>query len=114
MPASDGTSNTAGIGERYRTKNLTDGWGYWAVGSPDAQDKHGEFSGTTGMPFEIDSTEGGNTGRKINYCGFRRRHAHGVNFTFLDGSVHFLSDSTSDQARLAIGTRNGGEVLTLN
>jgi prepilin-type N-terminal cleavage/methylation domain-containing protein/prepilin-type processing-associated H-X9-DG protein len=108
----DGTSNTAGIGERYRVKNLlTNGWGFWAVGSPDAQDFHGQFSGTIGMPFNIDSTAAGNTGRKINYCGFRSRHTGGVNFVFLDGSVHFLTDGTSDDARLAIGTRNGGEVF---
>jgi prepilin-type processing-associated H-X9-DG protein len=46
--------------------------------------------------------------------GFSSRHTGGVNFAFLDGSVHFLSDSTSDQVRLAIGTRSGGEVFTLN
>jgi prepilin-type N-terminal cleavage/methylation domain-containing protein/prepilin-type processing-associated H-X9-DG protein len=110
----DGLSNTACIGERYRTSNLTDGWGYWAVGSPQAQDKHAEFSGTTGEPFNIESTASGNTGRKIDYCGFRSRHSGGVQFVFLDGSVHFMTDATSDAVRLAIGTRNGGEVFTMD
>jgi prepilin-type N-terminal cleavage/methylation domain-containing protein/prepilin-type processing-associated H-X9-DG protein len=111
----DGLSNTVGIGERYRTKNnLGGGWGYWAVGSPQAQDKHAEFSGTTGIPFNFTSSDTSNTGRKINYAGFRSRHTGGVNFVFLDGSVRFLTDSTSDAARLAIGTRAGGEVFDLN
>jgi len=37
-----------------------------------------------------------------------------VNFAFLDGSVRFLRDSTSDAARFAIGSRDGGEVFDLN
>jgi hypothetical protein len=33
---------------------------------------------------------------------------------FLDGSVRFLKNSTSDAARFAIGSRDGGEVFELN
>jgi len=32
----------------------------------------------------------------------------------MDGSVRFLTDATSDEARLAIGTRAGGEVFNLD
>jgi prepilin-type N-terminal cleavage/methylation domain-containing protein/prepilin-type processing-associated H-X9-DG protein len=113
---SDGLSNTAAIGERYRTdpNNVTGGWGFWAVGDPTAEDRHCHFSGTTGIPFNVLVTPtNNNNNRKINYAGFRSRHDGGVNFVFLDGSVHFLTDSTSDAVRLAIGTRAGGEVFSL-
>ncbi|MCI0702387.1 MAG: hypothetical protein L0241_14995 [Planctomycetia bacterium] len=33
---------------------------------------------------------------------------------FLDGSVRFMRDSTSDVARRAIGTRAGGDVFNLD
>jgi prepilin-type N-terminal cleavage/methylation domain-containing protein/prepilin-type processing-associated H-X9-DG protein len=114
----DGTSNTAAIGERWRTNefagNPDEGWGYWAVGSPTAHDQHCQFSGTTGIPFNIFSTQSGRNQHRQNYAGFRSRHPGGVNFVFLDGSVRFLTDATSDEARLAIGTRAGGEIINLN
>ena len=87
------------------------GWGYWAVGSPTAQDQHAQFSGTTGIPFNILSVLTGNNQQRQNFAGFRSRHPGGVNFVFLDGSVRFFSDATSDEARLAMGTRGGGEVF---
>jgi len=111
---SDGLSNTAAIGERYRT-DTAGGWAYWAIGDPDAQDRHLHFSGTTGIPFNILVTPTNqNNPRRVNFAGFRSRHVRGVNFVFMDGSVRFLGDATSDAARLAIGTRSGGEVLVLN
>ena len=114
----DGTSNTAMIGERYRTEQSngnagTGGWGYWAIGAPDAQDDNGQFSGTTGEPFNILLTITSNTERKIMYCGFRSRHSGGCNFVFCDGHVRFMSDATSDDVRLAMGTRAGGEPVNV-
>jgi prepilin-type N-terminal cleavage/methylation domain-containing protein len=54
----DGTSNTAGIGERYRYHhdrgtNGHGGWGVFAVASPHAQNGHNLFSGSTGLPFNL-------------------------------------------------------------
>ena len=43
--------------------------------------------------------------------GFSSRHAGGVQFLFLDGSVRLMLDSTSDAVRTAIGTRSGREVF---
>jgi hypothetical protein len=37
-----------------------------------------------------------------------------VNMSFLDGSVRFLRDSMSLDARFAIGSRDGGEVANLD
>jgi prepilin-type N-terminal cleavage/methylation domain-containing protein/prepilin-type processing-associated H-X9-DG protein len=114
----DGTSNTAMIGERYRTDQSngnagTGGWGYWAIGSPDSQDGAGQWSGTTGEPFNILLTITSNTERKIMYCGYRSRHANGCNFVFCDGHVRFMTDATSDEVRLAMGTRAGGEPVNV-
>jgi prepilin-type N-terminal cleavage/methylation domain-containing protein/prepilin-type processing-associated H-X9-DG protein len=39
-------------------------------------------------------------------------HPGGVNVCFADGSVRFVKDSVSPQSWWAIGTRNGGEVLS--
>ncbi len=41
----------------------------------------------------------------------RSYHAGGVNALFMDGSVHFISNSISPQTWRALGTRAGGEVL---
>jgi prepilin-type N-terminal cleavage/methylation domain-containing protein/prepilin-type processing-associated H-X9-DG protein len=40
------------------------------------------------------------------------RHPGGVNEAFADGSVHFLKDSVNLQTWWALGTRNGGEVIS--
>ncbi len=39
-------------------------------------------------------------------------HPGGVNVCFTDGSVRFAKDSVSLQSWWAIGTRNGGEVVS--
>ena len=39
-------------------------------------------------------------------------HPGGVNVCFADGSVHFLKDSINPQTWWAIGTKNGGEVVS--
>jgi prepilin-type N-terminal cleavage/methylation domain-containing protein/prepilin-type processing-associated H-X9-DG protein len=44
------------------------------------------------------------------YMGARSYHTGGVNVAFVDGSVHFITDSINLNAWLALGTRSGGEV----
>ncbi|WP_165067638.1 DUF1559 family PulG-like putative transporter [Paludisphaera rhizosphaerae] len=39
-------------------------------------------------------------------------HSGGVNVAFADGSVHFIKDSVSPPTWWALGSRNGGEVLS--
>jgi prepilin-type processing-associated H-X9-DG protein/prepilin-type N-terminal cleavage/methylation domain-containing protein len=116
----DGTSNTAAIGERYRYNNgpgsegssTHGGWGTWAIGSPHGQNGHNAFSGSTFVPFNpVIPTPTSDTRHLI---GFSSRHAGGLNMAFLDGSVRFLRDSTSEQVRFAIGSRAGGEVFSLD
>jgi prepilin-type N-terminal cleavage/methylation domain-containing protein/prepilin-type processing-associated H-X9-DG protein len=51
-----------------------------------------------------------------NYCanmfGASSRHPGGVNTAFADGSVHFIKATISPQVWWALGTRNGGEVIS--
>jgi prepilin-type N-terminal cleavage/methylation domain-containing protein/prepilin-type processing-associated H-X9-DG protein len=112
----DGTSSTAAIGERYRYHdhpgtNTHGGWGVFALASPHAQNGQNAFSGSTGLPFNpvIPNPASDTT----HLLSFTSRHTGGVNFVFLDGSVHFFGDSTSQTVRQAIGTRAGGEVVTI-
>jgi prepilin-type N-terminal cleavage/methylation domain-containing protein/prepilin-type processing-associated H-X9-DG protein len=115
----DGTSNTAAIGERYRYRNDAGsegnaghgGWGTFAVGSPHAQNGHNAFSGSTFVPFNVVIPTPASDTRHL--IGFTSRHTDGINMSFLDGSVRFLRDSTSEATRFAIGSHAGGEVLNL-
>jgi prepilin-type N-terminal cleavage/methylation domain-containing protein/prepilin-type processing-associated H-X9-DG protein len=113
---SDGLSNTAGVGERYRYSqdngnNGHGGWGTFALASPYAQNGHNLFSGSTAIPFNPIIPKPSSDTRHL--IGFSSRHSGGVHFVFLDGSVRFIKDSTSDLVRTAIGTRAGGEVFDL-
>jgi prepilin-type processing-associated H-X9-DG protein len=116
----DGTSNTAAIGERYRYNNGPGsegnsghgGWGTFAIGSPHAQNGHNLFSGSTWIPFNpVIPTPASDTRHLIGYSS---RHTGGIQMSFLDGSVRFLSDATSEAARFAIGSYNGGEIVNLD
>jgi prepilin-type processing-associated H-X9-DG protein len=44
--------------------------------------------------------------------GFRSEHPGGANFAFADGSVHFLKKTISLATYNALGSRNGGEVIS--
>jgi len=46
------------------------------------------------------------------YVGTRSRHPGGVNTLFGDGSVHFMKNSISAVTWVALGTINGGEVIS--
>src|SRR5262249_20202196 len=113
----DGTSNTAAIGERYRYNNGPGsegnnghgGWGVFAFASPHAQNGHNLFTGSTGLPFNpvIPNPASDTT----HLMSFSSRHPGGVNFVFLDGSVHFLSDNMTSASRIGIGSYAGGETV---
>jgi prepilin-type processing-associated H-X9-DG protein len=44
--------------------------------------------------------------------GFKSRHPGGANFGMTDGSVRFLKQSMSLMVQCALGSRNGGEVIS--
>jgi len=46
-------------------------------------------------------------------CGFKSQHAGGVTFCMADGSVHFISETIDYRLYSALGTRAGGEPVTM-
>jgi prepilin-type N-terminal cleavage/methylation domain-containing protein/prepilin-type processing-associated H-X9-DG protein len=109
----DGTSNTILLGEVL----------------PD-QDVNNEFWTATGAASGVTIPLNWNTARQQctngsyfnttdlgcrgSYAarGFKSRHPGGGNFTFGDGSVRFLKNSINRVTYAALGSRNGGEVIS--
>ena len=46
-------------------------------------------------------------------CGFKSSHVGGVTFVMGDGSVHFISDSIDYRLFNELGSRAGGESVSL-
>jgi prepilin-type N-terminal cleavage/methylation domain-containing protein/prepilin-type processing-associated H-X9-DG protein len=121
----DGTSNTIFYGERYhydlvwdalQTANggsLINTYGGWAWANPYAMEDHTQSAyspinylipaGTTQITYDLSDA-------RLNAWG--SGHTGGANFAFVDGSVHFLTNSTTQTALQALATRAGGEVLS--
>jgi prepilin-type N-terminal cleavage/methylation domain-containing protein/prepilin-type processing-associated H-X9-DG protein len=127
----DGTSNTIMLGEQLPGKFdhmrwvtagcYPDGHGtYWACGNGNANS-----TPTIPINYPLDNnvsdsapqcspnpqTNVWNWG--INH-GFKSNHPGGANFTFGDGSVHFLQQSIDTRTYMLLGVRNDGQVPTGN
>jgi prepilin-type N-terminal cleavage/methylation domain-containing protein/prepilin-type processing-associated H-X9-DG protein len=99
----DGLSNTLFIGER--TSNV--GKQTW-VGIPP---NDGCFPAL--LVGSTNDTEGRPLGKKDGSPhGFSSEHTGGANFTFGDGSVHFLSETLNVDVLKALSTREGGETAS--
>jgi prepilin-type processing-associated H-X9-DG protein len=112
----DGTSQTLLLGESLPSQNahMQKGW-YTNYGSQLA---------TTIIPINYPINEndpswcgsGGAgpcnsmTNNNVSW-GFRSRHTRGCNFTFVDGSVHFLSESIDQKTFQLLGCKNDGQVI---
>ena len=46
-------------------------------------------------------------------CGYKSRHPGGANFCLGDGSVQFLSEAIDYRVYNELGSKAGGEVVTL-
>jgi prepilin-type N-terminal cleavage/methylation domain-containing protein/prepilin-type processing-associated H-X9-DG protein len=114
----DGTSNTIIVGEvlPYQAGDNN----FWIT--------NGGTAGTT-VPINFKSTfpaadpscnDGGWQGAvqplgcrfRAAAKGFKSEHPGGANFTFADGSVRFLKESLNLAVYCALGSRNGGEVVS--
>jgi prepilin-type N-terminal cleavage/methylation domain-containing protein/prepilin-type processing-associated H-X9-DG protein len=113
---SDGTSNTLLLGEvlPYQTNDSS----FWLV--------TGHMAGTT-VPVNFNSNSIPATapgcalawgtalwGCRWSYSskGFKSEHPGGCNFTFADGSVHFLKQTINLPTYCALGSKAGGEVVS--
>jgi prepilin-type N-terminal cleavage/methylation domain-containing protein/prepilin-type processing-associated H-X9-DG protein len=100
----DGTSSTFMIGEDLQEGNTWLSWPY-------ANNAHGTcaippnvLDPKTKKPYPPDNWQ--------NTSGFRSRHSGGVQFAYVDGSVHFVKDSIDLPTYRAVATHSGGEVVT--
>jgi prepilin-type N-terminal cleavage/methylation domain-containing protein/prepilin-type processing-associated H-X9-DG protein len=108
----DGTSNTIAAGESLPAQRADNNvWQYSA-----------NADGTTvpinyPTPLNCDTAGGFGTSNWASRCsyantGFKSHHPGGGNFVFADGSVHFLKQSIAMTTYCALGSRNGGEVVS--
>jgi prepilin-type N-terminal cleavage/methylation domain-containing protein/prepilin-type processing-associated H-X9-DG protein len=109
----DGTSNTIAAGEVLPAQRADNNVWEWNSGG----------YGTT-VPISYPSPQSctlpGNGWGSSNWAsrcaytntGFKSHHPGGANFAFADGSVHFLKQSIAMTTYCALGSRNGGEVIS--
>jgi prepilin-type processing-associated H-X9-DG protein len=107
----DGTSNTIAAGECLPAQRADNNVWEWNSGG----------YGTTvpiSYPCKVSCTVAGwgssNWASRCAYTntGFKSKHPGGANFVFVDGSVHFLKQTIAMPTYCALGSRNGGEVLS--
>jgi prepilin-type N-terminal cleavage/methylation domain-containing protein/prepilin-type processing-associated H-X9-DG protein len=128
----DGTSNTIAIGEvegdvtavsfaGIERENNASGFGrkdHWSIGSDDVdtsnQGDMSEFLGSTGVPMNAPKPAVGTPAFAAYELSYGSRHTGGANFLMGDGSVRFIRTSIAPATFSALGTRNGGEVVTLD
>jgi len=120
----DGLSNTIVLGESYTDINFQqDGQAldYWYLGSPQVDPyncdgsgsgaEYTEFCGSTGAP--INSRLNAALSGYLKEVAYGSYHPGGAFFCLADGSVHFIADSISITVYQALGSRAGGESVTL-
>jgi prepilin-type N-terminal cleavage/methylation domain-containing protein/prepilin-type processing-associated H-X9-DG protein len=71
------------------------------------------YTDPNGMTFDIDFAATTNKGDVVAVNLARSYHRGGVNALFMDGSVRFVTNSINQTTWRALGTRNGGEAITL-
>lgn len=101
----DGSSNTLFIGERYGNKATNRNFIY--IGTPNGQDEHARWSGSTGI--QLNSLDTGTAG----FAGFHSAHPGGAMFALGDGSVKMLNENIDRYIYACLGTRNGGESVQI-
>jgi prepilin-type N-terminal cleavage/methylation domain-containing protein/prepilin-type processing-associated H-X9-DG protein len=99
----DGTSNTILAGEcDFRPAGVPSTEGpVWA---------YGYFYNWTGTMGGINRRDGSSD---VKFGSFRSEHAGGAHFSFADGSVQFLRDTIDTPTLRGLGSRNGGEPVSL-
>jgi prepilin-type processing-associated H-X9-DG protein len=122
----DGTTNTILIGEtlveqcEFQRYGYPPGWaGYNTVSQGQTiQPINYPILPTNQTAFTSDCAAGC-PGQDPAHCimnwhvtwGFKSKHPGGANFCFVDGSVHFLSETIDHQVYQYLGCRDDGQVL---
>jgi prepilin-type N-terminal cleavage/methylation domain-containing protein/prepilin-type processing-associated H-X9-DG protein len=107
----DGTSNTFAVGERTtltHTRRTT----FWA-NSFNLYSTSGAFRQSAALLNDYDAC--GRIASDIAQCKYGWGSGHsggGLNFVFVDGSVHHISSSIDMNVFVALATINGGETVT--
>jgi prepilin-type processing-associated H-X9-DG protein len=123
----DGTSNTFIVGERwYQVRSWLQGGRANSLDNPTTQTLYscknidfaippnGEFNAGYYVSHnqfrgEMDEVQPGLQTIGLNDLYWSSMHPSGLNFTFVDGSVHFVSEDVDEVTWEAYGSRNGGE-----
>lgn len=96
----DGTSNTMFIGERRNDRGAV----IWLGVLPDINEPFARVVGATdNVPH----------GPNENFADFGSYHTGGINATLADGSTQFVSDDIGEVVFQGLGSRNGGEVVSV-
>jgi prepilin-type processing-associated H-X9-DG protein len=101
----DGTSQTIDVVESVKF-----GRGVWIHGRP----HYNQASKAINLLTNVfpDGTNNGGPGKGVaGTWAISSDHPGGANALFVDGSVHFLTNSLSAQTLFALATRDGGEVI---
>jgi prepilin-type processing-associated H-X9-DG protein len=118
----DGTSHTLFVGERCSSLAYTTWTGAVTGGQVPPKSPDPYNYGPEGAPVLILGHTGDASdvpphtpNSPVNHVDdFWSRHPQGVNFLFVDGSVHIISDSINPVVWWALGTRAGGETESLD
>jgi prepilin-type processing-associated H-X9-DG protein len=118
----DGTSNTMLMSEIIMARNDTDYdirgdmmnddrpcTQYMTLNTPNSGTDVSPFCNGTRYPYNPPCT---NVGSGNSHKAARSRHVGGVNVLFGDGSVRFVQNSINLATWRALGTMNGGEVIS--
>jgi prepilin-type N-terminal cleavage/methylation domain-containing protein/prepilin-type processing-associated H-X9-DG protein len=101
----DGATQTILVGERPADPEAY--WGWWAAGR--GFDDHGLGD------YVLDLSEGLHEGARsgsADLLHYWSAHRGGANFAMCDGSVRVLSYAIEHSTFLALGSRNGGEIVS--
>ena len=127
----DGTSNTIIIGEAESDirvvaemgivrENNAPNFGrkdHWPFGGDDVdttnQGDMSEHLGSTGVRMNLPPVPQGTAAFAAYEFSFGSRHTGGANFAYSDGSVRFLSQAVDPLVYSSLGSRNGGEVVSV-
>jgi prepilin-type N-terminal cleavage/methylation domain-containing protein/prepilin-type processing-associated H-X9-DG protein len=109
----DGTSNTLMLGETLPAESAFRDTNNWAISHGSGTIKkinhrtdYLRADGCTAAPDRY----------YLNHNvaeGFKSRHPGGANFAFVDGTVHFLSETIDHQTYQYLGCRNDGQAVSL-